>query len=723
LAKDLTDSPVDNKQGAGMARLLKLIGALVALLAVLVVVAVIVLPLVIDPNDYKQEIAAEVARQTGRTLTIEGDMALSVFPWLGLDIGPAQLSNATGFEDPYMARMQTVQVRVKLLPLLKKQLEVDTIRLNGLELNLARDKDGRTNWADLAGETAAEAEKTAGAAGGDKAGEGLAGLAIGGIEVADARLTWDDRSTATRYEITDLAFTTGAIEPDKAFDLDLDFRVSAAQPPIDGHFHLKGNVKLAAGMRAVDVTAATVDLDAAGAGVPGGQVSLSLVSDLFVDLDAQTLSLPNLVLETLGLKLSGSLAGTGITADEPQFSGALAVAQFSPRAVMDKLGMAPVPTRDAVVLSQATASLEWTASPQFFAASSLNLSLDDTRVDGSARVDSFAEPAIRFALKVDRIDLDRYLPPEAAEETTAKPAAGEAAGAGGTEPLPLDALRSLNLDGRLEVGKLKAFNLQSTNIIVQVKANNGLLRLHPLGASLYAGQYTGDITLDARKDTPRIAIDEKVAGVQAGPLLQDLTGEARVQGKADVTAKLNGSGMNADALKKTLNGGTSFSFTEGSVKGVNIAALIRKAQAKLKGQPAPQEEPNQTDFSVMQGTATVSNGVVRNDDLLLQSPLLRISGKGQVSLPAETIDYTLTTKLVGSLEGQGGKSQEELKGVSIPVRVGGTFSKPTYVPDLGAALSGAAKARLEEKVEEQKQKLQEKLGDELQDKLLKGLFN
>ncbi|MGD2138411.1 MAG: AsmA family protein, partial [Gammaproteobacteria bacterium] len=276
----------------------------------------------------------------------------------------------------------------------------------------------------------------------------------------------------------------------------------------------------------------------------------------------------------------------------------------------------------------------------------------------------------------------------------------------------------------LEVGKLTAFNLQSSNIVIQVKAKDGLLRLNPLGAALYAGQYTGDITLDARKATPRFALNEKVSGVQAGPLLQDLTGEARVQGTADVSAKLTGSGLDASAIKQTLNGTTAFSFTDGSVKGVNIAALIRKAQAKLKGQPAPQEQqPNQTDFSSMQGTATVSNGVVHNDDLLVQSPLLRISGKGQVSLPAETIDYTLTTKLVGSLEGQGGKSLQELKGVSIPVRVGGTFSKPTYVPDLGDALKEAAKARVEEKIEEQQQKLQEKLGDELQDKLLKGLFN
>jgi AsmA protein len=712
-----------------MARLLKLIGALVAILAVLVVVAAIVLPLVIDPNDYKEEIAAEVARQTGRTLNIEGDMSLSVFPWLGLDIGPAQLSNAAGFDDPYMARMETVQVRVKLLPLLRKQLEVDTVRLNGLQLNLARDKDGRTNWADLAGEQpAGERKKTADtAAGGDKAGAGLAGLAIGGIEVADARLTWDDRTTATRYEITDLAFTTGAIEPDRAFDLDLDFRVSAAQPAIEGRFHLKGNVLLAAGLRSVDVTAASFDVDATGAGVPGEHVSLSLSSDLFVDLDAQTLSLPNLVLETLGLKIDGTVTGTAIMADEPQFSGTLAVAQFSPRTLIDKLGLAPVTTRDPVVLAQATAALDWTASPQHFAASGLDLSLDDTRIDGTARIDSFTQPAIHFALKVDRIDLDRYLPPEVAPEvaqaTTGQSAASEAAGSGSPKPLPLESLRSLNLDGKLEVGQLTAYNLKSSNIVIQVKASNGLLRLNPLGASLYAGQYNGDITLDARKATPRIAINEKVSGVQAGPLLQDLTGEARVQGTANVTARLEGSGMSADAIKRTLNGTTSFSFTDGSVKGVNIAALIRKAQAKLKGQPAPQEQPNQTDFSMMRGTATVNDGVVRNDDLELHSPLLRITGAGQVSLPAETIDYTLTTKLVGSLEGQGGKSLEELKGVSIPVRVGGTFSKPTYVPDLGAALSEAAKARLEEKVEKQKQKLQEKLGDELQDKLLKGLFN
>ncbi|NNJ93727.1 MAG: AsmA family protein, partial [Halobacteria archaeon] len=243
--------------------------------------------------------------------------------------------------------------------------------------------------------------------------------------------------------------------------------------------------------------------------------------------------------------------------------------------------------------------------------------------------------------------------------------------------------------------------------------------------------YNGDITMDVRKSKPRLSVNERISGVQAGPLLLDLTGNDRLQGKADVTAKFTATGITPDEIKQTVSGRTTFSFSEGAVKGVNVASLIRKAQATLKGQPAPpDDQSNQTDFALLKGTANVTNGLVTNDDLNLQSPFLRITGKGQTHLAKETIDYTLTTKLVGSLEGQGGKSLEELKGVSIPVQVGGTYSKPTYRPDLSAALSDAAKAKVEEKVEEKKEeikekieeKIEKKIGDKLGDDLLKGIF-
>ena len=712
-----------------MGKLLKIILGLVGLLVIVVVIAAIVLPMVIDPNDYKDEIAATVEKQTGRTLSIEGDLTLSVFPWLGVDIGPTQISNAAGFEAPYMARMEAVQVRVKLLPLLRKQLEVDTIRLSGLRLNLGKDKQGKTSWEDISAHLEKESKQAQQPGGaGDKSGDkataaSLDNLAIGGIEVSDAQLHWDDRSTDSRYEINELSFTTGAIEPGESFALDLDFKVAATQPPVNGQLELSGDVLVAAELDAVTITGATFGLDIKGEAVPGGELTATMTTDFKLDLTAQTLSLPAIKLEVMGLSISGNVEGAAITGEDPRFNGKLTFAEFVPRKLLQSLGQENPQTADSDVLGKADATLTWDASLQHFAATALTLHLDDSTLEGNARIESFDAPAITFTAALDQFNLDRYLPPEAKAGADTKTADNKVAktSTDKDEALPLEALRQLNLDGRLGIGHLQAFNLRSRDIEIQVKSKDGLLKINPLGAKLYDGAVQGDITLDVRKDTPRFSINETLTGVQAGPLLKDLTGKEQLLGTASIKANLSGTGTSSEQIRQTLNGTAGFEFTDGAVKGVNIASLIRSAQAKIKGQPAPKEtEPNQTDFALMKGTATITNGKVKNDDLLLKSPLLRITGAGKVSLPEETIDYTLTTKFVGSLKGQGGEDVAELKGVAVPVHVGGTFSKPTYVPDLAAVLSDAAKAEVEKKVE--KEKLQKKLGDDLTDKLLKDLF-
>ncbi|HAJ92180.1 MAG TPA: hypothetical protein DCO71_06145 [Gammaproteobacteria bacterium] len=714
-----------------MGKLLKFILWLVALLVVIVVIAAIVLPMVIDPNDYKGEIAATVEKQTGRTLSIEGDLTLSVFPWLGVDIGPIQISNAAGFEAPYMARMEAVQVRVKLLPLLRKQLEVDTIRLNGLRLNLGKNKQGETNWADIIARLEKESKQVP-QSGGDseKAGSKSAApaldrLVIGGIEVSDAQLRWDDRSTDSIYDINELSFTTGAIVPEESFDLDLRFQLNATQPPVNGHFELNGNILVAAGLDAVTITAATFGLNMKGDSIPGGELTAAMTTDVKLDLTAQTLSLPVIKLEVMGLNISGHVDGKEITGEDPRFNGALTFAEFVPRKLLQALGQEIPQTADSAALGKADATLTWDVSLQHAAATALTLHLDNSTLEGSARVDSFEAPAITFTAMLDQFNLDRYLPPEAKTDADTRDGDSKVTktSTDEDEALPLDALRQLNLNGRLSIGRLQAFNLHSRDIEIQVKSKDGVLKINPLDANLYDGAVQGDITLDVRKDTPRFSVNEKLTGVQAGPLLRDLTGKEQLLGTTNIKANLNGAGLSSEQIRQTLTGTAGFEFTDGAVKGVNIASLIRSAQAKIKGQPVPEQtEPNQTDFALMKGTATIANGKVKNDDLLLKSPLLRITGAGKVSLPKETIDYTLTTKFVGSLKGQGGEEMQELKGVSIPVRVGGTFSKPTYVPDLAAVLSDAAKAEVEKKVEKETKKLQKKLGDDLTDKLLKDLF-
>jgi AsmA protein len=721
-------------KGYSMGKLLTFILWLLAALLALVAIAVVVLPMVVDPNDYKAEIATAVEKQTGRSLTIDGDISLSVFPWLGLDIGPTQFSNAAGFDEPSMARMEAVQVRVKLLPLLHKQLEVDKVRLSGLQLYLAKDKQGVANWDDL----------TATAEGGDKSGAaqtveegegiGLERFTIGGIEINDASIYWDDRSSGSRYEVDDLSLKTGAIEPGEAFDLDLHLRLVSTQPVVETGLSLTGEVLIAGDFNALTITAARLQLDAQGDSLPSGQLSATLTTDISADLGAQTLLLPNIVLDTLGLQVTASVSGTAISSETAQFNGTLAVAEFVPRKLLRALGEQVPETADSGALRKADADMAWEASLQQFAATTLTAHLDETTLDGKLRVKSFDAPAVSFELSLDEIDLDRYLPPASSEadaagaDTAKDTAAAAGKGAGKAPPasgdMPLEPLRALNLNGDVRIARLKAFNLNSRDVQIQIRAKNGILEISPLTAQLYDGTVNAGVKLDVRKDTPRFSVQESLSGVQAGPLLKDLTGDDTLLGKADVKASLEGAGSNADTILNSLNGTTEFTFKDGAINGVNIAALIREAQARLEGQPVPkQEQPNRTDFALLRGTATVTNGLIENDDLVIKSPLLRISGAGEASLPRETIDYTLSTKFVGSLEGQGGKGEQKLKGVTVPVLIGGTFSQPTYTPDLGAIAKDAAKAEVDKRVEKEKKKLEKKLGTEIPDSLLKGLFN
>ena len=140
-----------------MKKLIKIIFGILVTIFVLIIAAVVILPLIITPNDYKPQIIEAVKQQTGRDLVIEGDIGLSVFPKVGLNLGRTSLSNAEGFGDQAFASMQSVNIQVALMPLLDKKVEMDEVVLQGLALNLQRDKAGKTNWQDLAGKPADKA--------------------------------------------------------------------------------------------------------------------------------------------------------------------------------------------------------------------------------------------------------------------------------------------------------------------------------------------------------------------------------------------------------------------------------------------------------------------------------------------------------------------------------------------------------------------------------------
>jgi AsmA protein len=270
----------------------------------------------------------------------------------------------------------------------------------------------------------------------------------------------------------------------------------------------------------------------------------------------------------------------------------------------------------------------------------------------------------------------------------------------------------------LRIASLKVKNLRASDVLISLAAHAGDIRLNPLRAVLYQGKYEGSTRLDVRGNIPLLTLNDSLSNIQAGPLLKDLSGKDRVTGLATLSAKLTAQGTTPDALKRSLSGQAAFSFTDGAVKGINIARMLREAQATLKGGSTPQATtPDQTEFSELRGTVTLVNGIAHNNDLSAKSPLLRVGGEGMADLVKEYMDYRVSVTVVGTLQGQGGRELTDLKGVTIPIQVKGPFANLSYRPDLGAALSGRAKAKVHEKLDEQKQKL----GDQLQDKL-KNLF-
>lgn len=681
------------------------------------------LSFVFDPNDYRERIALEAEKATGRTLAIDGDIGLSVFPWIGVEIGKVSLGNAPGFGDAPFASVGEVQVRARLMPLLRKEVEVDRIVLRDLRLDLVVNEQGKSNWEDLAGAGGSEAPASTGSAAGD-GGAALAGLVISGVQIESARVSYTDRQAKVQYLVDKLSLKTGEVSPGKRFPLELGFEVSASEPQIAGRVDLAGNVLFDLAGPSADIEGFSLRFNGSGAGLPGGKADVALSSKLALDLARGTASINGMELSAYGLKALGNFAVKDLNAN-PALSGTLEVPSFDATAVMGALGIEVPKVSDPAVLKRVGLKTSVEASPAAAALRGLTVNLDDSTLTGEVAVTDIAKQALRFELTLDSINIDRYLPPPTPEQA-AKPGAGTpGTTAAGIDPAML---RGFDIIGKMRIGKLIASGLTVSDVSIDLRAQNGVVRISPLGASLYDGRYAGNITLDGRGQVLAVSLDESLKGVQIGPLLRDLNGaEERLTGNANLTARLQLRGNDPEAMKRTLGGNVDFSFLNGAVKGINIAQYLRQAQARITGKPAPQtNEPNQTDFSQLTGTVQITNGIARNEDLDVRSPLLRVGGRGSVNIPEETIDYTVRASVVASLSGQGGDGLENLKGVTVPIKVSGTFENPSFGLDLQGLVSDAAKQQAQEKLkgavqERLSPELKEKAGGDLKESLQKGL--
>lgn len=725
--------------------MLKWTGIVVGALLGLFVVLMIGVALFVDPNDYKDDIAGLVEQRTGRQLTLTGDLELSVFPWLAIEMGPAELSDAPGFGDEPFLALQQARLGVRLWPLLRGSVQIGDITLDGVRVRLITNEQGRENWADLTesepGEVAAPAEDDA-----------VSLPTIASLKVQDAAVTLEDRRDASSIAITELNVETGRLESGEPFDLNgsfnlelssgLNTRVQLATevtPDLEANVHslsglditlLLSGADLPADGVPVTARAAAATLNVAqerhslrdlevettwqGQGMPqAGVPVLVAAASVDVDLANQTMTLAALAADVAGAKITGAVNGEEIL-DAPRLRGEIRMAEVSLRDWLPKLGVKVPETRDPKVLTRLTLEGELAATATSAEFSKMVLRLDDTTAEGSLGLADIESQAIRFDLDVDRIDVDRYLSPEKAAAAAESVAASSA-----PVEIPVDLLRELNIRGTLDVGEAVFAGLKLTKLRLGVVGRDGDLRLNPLEATAYGGQYRGNIGVNASGETARFSIDQQMTGVDFGPLFKDFFDTERVAGKGNFTTRFTAAGRDTRALVQTLDGALDFNVRDGAFVGTDLWYEIRRARALLRQQPIPQRTgPERTAFTAFEARGAFNDGVFTSEALQLAMQYLRIGGKGTVDLVKDEVDANLeATVLKIPAESEEGAQLQELVDARIPIRVSGTLTSPKALPDI----EGYLKNRVRERVEEEKQKVEERVRETLQERLRRAL--
>jgi AsmA protein len=701
--------------------------SIITALVFLVIIAIFTLPFFIDPNDFKPEIAAAVKSKTGRDLTITGELKLSIFPWLGISTGKITLGNASGFQDLPFATLEESEIRVKLLPLLTKKIDVKRVVLKGLALNLAKNQQGGYNWDDFIAPntTNITTPPTANDIGKNSEIAVLTVLAIGGIAIENARINWDDQKSGNHLLIKDINIIAGNFSYDEPVPVDLSLVVFNPETKFTESIKLTTGVMVNENQDTVVLGQSDLQTTTEGENIPGKSLTATLtVADTALNLAKQKIKVSGLQLKSNDLTLSAEITGNKIN-DKLTFQGPVIIAPFSPVKVLKQLDISVPVMLDANALSNSAINFDLLATENSIDLQNLAMTLDDTRIKGSASIKDFVLSVITFNLAADAIDVDRYLPPVTDKST--KPVTSPAmALAAGASAFPVETLRKLNIDGQLSLGKLKINGLAMQDITLNLSAKNGIIKTQESAKEFYQGSYNGSLSIDMSNKMPALALNEKISHVQVEPLLNDYKGEARMSGAVDASAQLQGQGNNADELKSSLNGNLSFLFKDIVVKGFNMQKIIDKAKALIKESALPANNKNdQTLFSEITGTATLNNGLLQNNDLVATSSRFHIKGKGIADLNTEKLDYKFNANLIKPATATG---PEQVNDTPINITVAGTFSNPTYTLDVAALLTDKNKAKIEkfidknqEKIDEIADKIDQKLGPGVGN-LLKGLF-
>jgi AsmA protein len=751
-------------------------------LGLLALISATVFVATFDANRYKTDIESLVLKHTGRTLKIEGDIAVTVFPRLGAVINQASLSEPNAKPngapnigtEPFLT-LRLTRLSVALLPLLKGEVLVDGIDVQGLYIRLIRHAKGTLNIDDLLNRITPRVDSTQPPAEGTSEQTSQPPLAdkvldsgnrpllvdIEALKVSNSRFVFVDQQNQQRWDLTDIAVTTGRLATNASGELTTSFRLQTASPEADVMIGFSTRYQLA--LKAQRLTFSEVKASAEGFWQDLKAMRLDLGFNAQADLKtgqylidtikaqastqinhiaspAQTVSLKadalkwvlsNREVNGQALNISGQtthgarLIKGNITLPKWQWrEQTLTLKTLGLDLVMTDASFSPEPLH--LVLS---GPVELHLNPETIKGK-FSGGFNTSPLKLSVNIENFKKPLIGFDAHLENLDVTSLTHTPAAVtkpigSSASSAPTSAAASSTAISPVTKDAqagqfdfavLYGHSATGQLRIDTIKTQNALLTDLKTGIKLHDGRLTVGPHQTNVWGGKIQGSLKIDANSQS--VIMTESISDVDVAALLSSLSAMPVLSGRGNLTANVSATGTDSAAMLRSLTGQLDLQLKDGALKGVDLQAILRGAQAAL-GRTASQHATSngQTRFTELSATAVIKNGVADNQDLNIKAPLFRVQGNGTIDISAGQLNYLARVAIVDAADGQGGAELKALRGITVPIRLVGPINRPNYRVDISALAAELAKTKLNDDVTNKINKAVPGLGN-----ALKGLF-
>ena len=599
-------------------------------IVVLLVIAAAGFVYTFDANNYKEEITELAESVTGRPISIAGDMELSLYPWIGIKINDVTIENTSGFSNKTFATIGQFDVRIKIAPLLQKRLDIDKLVLHRLAVNFEINAAGEDNWSDFSG--VSESDKV-------KSEFGLAGLAIGGIDLTDSKLTWLDANTGKQFKISKLSLSTQAINKGEPLPVEIKAYVESNQPEWQAAIKATTRLDFDDSKAAFNANGLKLTATALLPSKQMGKVSFAMVADSAINLQTQTAKLTNARLGAVGLVMSGTFDIENIFS-VPVIQGPLKVKTFEAGAVAKHFKLDMPQFANSQSLKKISLATSFKTDFNTVYLDDISAIVDESKVKGFVHITGMSQPVINYELKTDRINFDNY------RVVSNEPDQDEA-------PLLLGFIRAVDLEGVLDVETATVGDIELKKLHIASNIENDIVNANPITMLVSEGEVKAAMRLDTRK-TPAVSFVAEVKQVDAdasiNPLLNNIIGDEAptLKGLVNADAKLSARGSSVTALKTSAQGTIKVSMDKAIVKGIDfdhasqsvVVDYAERNDFRVSRTFNNEYVPDRTtEFNSLRATFKVSKGRLVNKDLLLVSDQVNVTGSGSIDFMNAKLDY------------------------------------------------------------------------------------